>query len=110
MDLGDEINALSDLEKAGQSIKNGHDEELLWNMEMVTVSRANKAHELTDLHIDRAKSIADENFGGGLIDPSSRVLVNLWETFMTVTCLRSIVQSVHSNQRITPVLSQHSPN
>ena len=71
-DLGDEINALTDLEKAGQSIKSGHDEELLWNMEMVTVSRANKVHELTDLHIERAKSIADENFGGGLIDPSSK--------------------------------------
>ena len=70
--MGDEINALTDLEKAGQSIKSGHDEELLWNMEMVTVSRANKVHELTDLHIERAKSIADENFGGGLIDPSSR--------------------------------------
>ena len=71
-DLGDEINALTDLEKAGQSIKSGHDEELLWNMEMVTVSRANKVHELTDLHIERAKSIADENFGGGLINPSSK--------------------------------------
>ena len=39
---------------------------------MITVSRANQANELTDLHIDRAKSIADENFGGGLIDPSSK--------------------------------------
>ena len=71
-DLGDEVQALSYLEKAGQSIKEGHDEELLWNMEMITVSRANQANELTDLHIDRAKSIADENFGGGLIDPSSK--------------------------------------
>jgi hypothetical protein len=71
-DLGDEVMALSHLEKAGQSIKTGHDEELLWNMEMVTVSRANLAGELTDLHIDRAKSIAEENFGGGLIDPSSK--------------------------------------
>ena len=71
-DLGDEVQALSHLEKAGQSIKQGHDEELLWNMEMVTISRANKADALTDLHLDRAKSIADENFGGGLIDPSAK--------------------------------------
>ena len=71
-DLGDEVQALLHLEKAGQSIKQGHDEELLWNMEMVTISRANKANALTDLHLDRAKSIADENFGGGLIDPSAK--------------------------------------
>jgi hypothetical protein len=71
-DLGDEVQALFHLEKAGQSIKQGHDEELLWNMEMVTISRANKANALTDLHLDRAKSIADENFGGGLIDPSAK--------------------------------------
>jgi hypothetical protein len=71
-DLGDEVSALSNLEKAGQSIKSGHDEELLWNLEMITTSRANKANELTDIHINRAKSIADENFGGGLIDPSSK--------------------------------------
>ena len=97
-DLGDEINALSDLEKAGQSIKNGHDEELLWNMEMVTVSRVNKAHELTDLHIDRAKSIADENFGGGLIDPSSKGIGefvgnfydrNMLEIYRTIRALES---------------------
>ena len=68
--MGDEVSALSNLEKAGQSIQAGHDEELLWNMEMITVSRANKANELTDFHIDRAKSIADQNFGGGLIDPN----------------------------------------
>lgn len=71
-DMGDEVTALSNLEKAGQSIKSGHDEELLWNMEMITVSRANQANELTDFHIDRAKSIADQNFGGGLIDPTSK--------------------------------------
>ena len=35
---------------------------------MITVSRANQANELTDFHIDRAKSIADQNFGGGLIE------------------------------------------
>jgi hypothetical protein len=35
-DLGDEVSALSNLEKAGQSIKSGHDEELLWNLEMIT--------------------------------------------------------------------------
>ena len=39
---------------------------------MITVSRANQANELTDFHIDRAKSIADQNFGGGLIDPTSK--------------------------------------
>ena len=59
-DLGDEVSALSNLEQAGQSIQTGHDEELLWNLEMITTSRANKANELTDLHIDRAKSIADK--------------------------------------------------
>ena len=71
-DLGDELTALSNLEKAGQSITNGHNEELLWNMEMITVSRANQANALTDFHIDRAKSITDQNFGGGLIDPASK--------------------------------------
>ena len=70
--MGDEVLALSHLEKAGQSITTGHDEELLWNLEMITTSRANQANELTDRHIERAKSIADENFGGGLIDPSSQ--------------------------------------
>ncbi len=71
-DLGDEVSALTNLEKAGQSITTGHDEELLWNLEMITTSRANQADELTDLHIERAKSIADKNFGGGLIDPNSK--------------------------------------
>ena len=70
--MGDEVLALSHLEKAGQSITTGHDEELLWNLEMITTSRANQANELADRHIERAKSIADENFGGGLIDPSSQ--------------------------------------
>jgi len=97
-DLGDEVSALSDLEKAGQSIQAGHDEELLWNLEMITTSRANKANELTDLHIDRAKSIADENFGGGLIDPSSKGIGeyvghfhdrNMLEIYRTIRALES---------------------
>ena len=97
-DLGDEVSALSNLEKAGQSIQAGHDEELLWNLEMITTSRANKANELTDLHIDRAKSIADENFGGGLIDPSSKGIGeyvghfhdrNMLEIYRTIRALES---------------------
>ena len=71
-DLGDETQALSHLEKAGQSIQAGDDEELLWNMEMVTVSRSNQINELTDYHIARAKSITEKNFGGGLLDPKSK--------------------------------------
>ena len=45
-DMGDEGSALVHLEKAGQTIKPGHDEELLWNLEMATVARANKMNEL----------------------------------------------------------------
>ena len=97
-DLGDEVSALSNLEQAGQSIQTGHDEELLWNLEMITTSRANKANELTDLHIDRAKSIADKNFGGGLIDPSSKSIGeyvghfhdrNMLEIYRTIRALES---------------------
>ncbi|MEC8421263.1 MAG: hypothetical protein VXZ32_09095 [Verrucomicrobiota bacterium] len=97
-DLGDEVTALSNLEKAGQSIRSGHDEELLWNMEMVTVSRANKANQLTDIHIERAKSIVEENFGGGLIDPSSKEIGeyvghfhdrNMLEIYRTIRALES---------------------
>ena len=96
--MGDEVTALSNLEKAGQSIRSGHDEELLWNMEMVTVSRANKANQLTDIHIERAKSIVDENFGGGLIDPSSKEIGeyvghfhdrNMLEIYRTIRALES---------------------
>ena len=55
-----------------ESIQAGDDEELLWNMEMVTVSRSNQINELTDYHIARAKSITEKNFGGGLLDPKSK--------------------------------------
>ena len=97
-DLGDEVTALANLEKAGQFIKNGHDEELLWNMEMVTVSRANRANELTDVHINRSRSIVDKNFGGGLIDPSSKGIGeyvghfydrNMLEIYRTLRALES---------------------
>ena len=64
-DQGDEGSALVHLEKAGQSIKPGHDEELLWNLEMATVARANNNNELSDIHAANAKSIANEKFAGG---------------------------------------------
>ena len=53
---------------------------------MITVSRANQANELTDFHIDRAKSIADQNFGGGLIDPTSKGIGEYIGHFLIVTC------------------------
>ncbi|MEK9773558.1 MAG: hypothetical protein VW576_08320 [Opitutae bacterium] len=73
-DQGDEAVALVNLEKAGKSIKPGHDEELLWNLEMASVSRANQLPEVYDFHLDWAKTLVDENFGGGLIDPQKKGL------------------------------------
>jgi hypothetical protein len=73
-DMGDEGSALVHLEKAGQTIKPGHDEELLWNLEMATVARANKMNELADLHVGRAKSITDEKFIGGAIKAKNKGL------------------------------------
>ena len=73
-DQGDEIGALVNLEKAGKSIRPGHDEELLWNLEMSSVARANKLPPLVDMHLNVAKQLVDENFGGGLIDPKKKGL------------------------------------
>ncbi len=73
-DQGDEAAALANLEKAGQKIKPGHDEELLWNLEMATVCRANQLNELSDFHFDLSKTLVDEKFGGGLIDPQKKGL------------------------------------
>jgi hypothetical protein len=73
-DTGDEQTALVNLEKAGKSIKPGHDEELLWNLEMTSVARANQLPELYDFHLDWAKTLVDEKFGGGLIDPQKKGL------------------------------------
>ena len=73
-DIGDEGSALVHLEKAGESIKAGHDEELLWNLEMASVARANRMNELSDIHIGNAKSIADEKFIGGAIKAKNKGL------------------------------------
>ena len=73
-DMGDEGSALVHLEKAGESIKAGHDEELLWNLEMASVTRANRMNELSDIHIRNAKSIADEKFIGGAIKAKNKGL------------------------------------
>ena len=73
-DQGDEGSALVHLEKAGQSIKPGHDEELLWNLEMATVARANNNDELSDIHAANAKSIANEKFAGGAIKAKNKGL------------------------------------
>ena len=72
--MGDEGSALVHLEKAGESIKAGHDEELLWNLEMASVTRANRMNELSDIHIRNAKSIADEKFIGGAIKAKNKGL------------------------------------
>ena len=73
-DIGDEGSALVHLEKAGKSITPGHDEELLWNLEMASVARANRMNELSDIHIGNAKSIADEKFIGGAIKAKNKGL------------------------------------
>lgn len=73
-DQGDEIGALTNLEKAGESVRPGHDEELLWNLEMSTVTRANQLPDLAKMHLDVAKRLVEENFGGGLIDPQKKSL------------------------------------
>lgn len=73
-DQGDEVSALANLEKAGKKIKPGHDEELLWNLEMASVSRANQLPELADYHFGLSKTLVDEKFGGGLIDPQKKGL------------------------------------
>ena len=73
-DIGDEGSALVHLEKAGKTIKPGHDEELLWNLEMASVARANKMNELSDMHIGNAKSIADQKFIGGAIKAKNKGL------------------------------------
>ena len=89
-DAGDEKTALVNLEKAGKSIKPGHDEELLWNLEMTSVARANQLPELYDFHLDWAKTLVDEKFGGGLIDPQKKGLGNMLASFMTVICWKFI--------------------
>jgi hypothetical protein len=71
---GDEIGALENLDKAGKSIKPGHDEELLWNLEMSSVLRANQLPEASTYHLEVSKSLVDANFGGGLIDPQKKGL------------------------------------
>jgi hypothetical protein len=73
-DQGDAVGALANLEKAGKSITPGHDEELLWNLEMSTVARANQLPQMAEMHMDAAKGLVDENFGGGLIDPQKKGL------------------------------------
>ena len=73
-DMGDEGSALVHLEKAGETIKPGHDEELLWNLEMASVARANQMNELADQHVGRAKSIADQKFIGGAIKAKNKGL------------------------------------
>ena len=62
------------MEKAGKTITPGHDEELLWNLEMASVARANKMNELSDMHIGNAKSIADQKFIGGAIKAKNKGL------------------------------------
>lgn len=71
-DVGNEAAALVHLEKAGESIKAGHDEELLWNLEMASVARANQLNELSDFHIGNAKSITDLKFAGGAIKAKNK--------------------------------------
>ena len=73
-DVGNESASLAHLEKAGQSIKAGHDEELLWNLEMASVARANQLNELSDFHIGNAKSITDLKFAGGAIKAKNKGL------------------------------------
>ena len=73
-DQGDAVGALANLEKAGKSITPGHDEELLWNLEMSTVARANQLPQMAEMHMNVAKELVDENFGGGLIDPQKKGL------------------------------------
>ncbi|MDG1138320.1 MAG: hypothetical protein P8N49_02215 [Opitutales bacterium] len=73
-DQGDTIGALANLEKAGSTIKPGHDEELLWNLEMSSVARANQLPQMAELHLNEAKTLVDQNFGGGLIDPQQKGL------------------------------------
>ncbi|MDA9110460.1 hypothetical protein N9J62_00915 [bacterium] len=73
-DQGNEAEALVKLEKAGKAIKPGHDEELLWNLEMSSVARANQLPQIADYHLDISKSLVDENFGGGLLDPQKKGL------------------------------------
>ena len=73
-DQGDTVGALANLESAGKSIKPGHDEELLWNLEMSSVARANQLPQLAEMHMNVAKELVDQNFGGGLIDPQKKGL------------------------------------
>ena len=73
-DQGNEVEALANLEDAGKDIKPGHDEELLWNLEMSSVLRSNQLPEQADYHLGVSKTLVDENFGGGFIKPQQKGL------------------------------------
>ena len=51
---------MANLESAGKSIKPGHDEELLWNLEMSSVARANQLPQLAEMHMNVAKELVGE--------------------------------------------------
>jgi|GEM_PF-930313 len=66
-DAGDSITALGKLQEAGEHIEPGHNEELLYNLEMASVARANQEKNLANQHLDHAKAITEQHFGGGLL-------------------------------------------
>lgn len=72
-DMGDEVTALAKIQAAGSSIKEGHDEELLWNLEMLSMARANEEDALADFHLERASQLTEDQTSG-LINPQNKGL------------------------------------
>nr|ADD96286.1 hypothetical protein [uncultured organism MedDCM-OCT-S08-C1656] len=71
--MGDEVTALAKIQAAGSSIKEGHDEELLWNLEMLSMARANEEDALADFHLERASQLTEDQTSG-LINPQNKGL------------------------------------
>jgi len=72
-DMGNEVAALEKIQAAGSSIKEGHDEQLLWNLEMISVARANGNHDLADFHLAQASALTGDQTAG-LINPEKKGL------------------------------------